>query len=88
MTGAPFAAPERILIVALDNLGDLVFASALTPPLREAFPDATIDVWCKSYTAPVARARAARAPRDRGGSVLGAATRTAARPDARDSSAR
>ncbi len=54
MTGIPFTAPERILIVALDNLGDLVFASALAPPLREAFPDATIDIWCKSYTAPVA----------------------------------
>src|SRR5581483_11334031 len=49
------ACPGRILIVALDNLGDLVFASALTPPLRRAFPDARIDVWCKAYTAPVAR---------------------------------
>jgi ADP-heptose:LPS heptosyltransferase len=49
------AKPRRILIVALDNLGDLVFASALTPPLRAAFPDAMIDVWCKTYTAPVAQ---------------------------------
>jgi heptosyltransferase II len=54
VTGPPIAAPERILIVALDNLGDLVFASALAPPLREAFPSAAIDVWSKSYTAPVA----------------------------------
>jgi ADP-heptose:LPS heptosyltransferase len=46
---------RRILLVALDNLGDLVFASALTPPLHEAFPDAIIDVWCKDYTAPIAR---------------------------------
>lgn len=46
---------QRILLVALDNLGDLVFASALTPPLHDAFPDATIDVWCKDYTAPIAR---------------------------------
>jgi ADP-heptose:LPS heptosyltransferase len=53
MTGAPLSTPERILIVALDNLGDLVFASALAPPLHEAFPRATIDVWCKAYTAPV-----------------------------------
>jgi ADP-heptose:LPS heptosyltransferase len=45
---------RRILLVALDNLGDLVFASALTPPLHDAFPDATIDVWCKDYTAPIA----------------------------------
>jgi heptosyltransferase-2 len=46
---------ERILIVALDNLGDLVFASALTPPLHGAYPGASIDVWCKAYTADVAR---------------------------------
>jgi ADP-heptose:LPS heptosyltransferase len=49
------AKPRRILLVSLDNLGDLVFASALTPPLHAAFPDATIDVWSKSYTAPIAR---------------------------------
>ena len=48
-------APERILIVSLDNLGDLVFTSALTPPLREAFPDAAIDIWCREYAEPVAR---------------------------------
>lgn len=47
-------AVNRILIVALDNLGDLVFASALAPPLRAAFPDARLDIWCKSYTASVA----------------------------------
>lgn len=40
----------RILLVSLDNLGDLVFASALVPPLRERYPRAMIDVWCKSYT--------------------------------------
>jgi ADP-heptose:LPS heptosyltransferase len=45
---------RRILLVALDNLGDLVFTSALTPPLHTAFPGATIDVWCKQYTAPIA----------------------------------
>ena len=46
---------RRILLVALDNLGDLVFASALTPPLRAAFPEAVIDVWCKEYTADIAK---------------------------------
>jgi ADP-heptose:LPS heptosyltransferase len=46
---------HRILLVALDNLGDLVFASALVPPLNARFPYATIHVWCKEYTAPVAR---------------------------------
>src|SRR5262249_28759398 len=55
MIAPALAKPRRILVVALDNLGDLVFASALTPPLHEAFPDATIDVWSKTYTAPVAR---------------------------------
>lgn len=44
---------DRILLVALDNLGDLVFASALTPPLHRAFPSATIDLWCKCYTAEI-----------------------------------
>jgi len=46
---------RRILLVALDNLGDLVFASALTPPIHAAFPNAIIDVWAKEYTADVAR---------------------------------
>lgn len=45
---------DRILLVSLDNLGDLVFASALAPPLRERYPDAALDVWCKQYTADVA----------------------------------
>ena len=46
--------PQRILIVTLDNLGDVVFTSALTPPLRDAFPFAEIDVLAKPYTAAVA----------------------------------
>ena len=45
---------RRVLLVALDNLGDLVFASALTPPIHAAYPDAVIDVLCKEYTADVA----------------------------------
>jgi ADP-heptose:LPS heptosyltransferase len=45
---------DRILLVSLDNLGDLVFASALAPPLRARFPEATLDVWCKEYTADIA----------------------------------
>jgi ADP-heptose:LPS heptosyltransferase len=45
---------ERILVVSLDNLGDLVFTSALTRQLRERFPDAAITLWCKRYTAPIA----------------------------------
>jgi ADP-heptose:LPS heptosyltransferase len=46
---------RRVLVVALDNLGDLVFASALVPPIRDAFPSAEIGVLCKGYTADVAR---------------------------------
>jgi ADP-heptose:LPS heptosyltransferase len=47
--------PSRILLVSLDNVGDLVFASALAPALRERFPRAALDIWCKAYTADVAR---------------------------------
>ena len=36
--------------MSLDNLGDLVFASALTPPLRRRFPNVSITLWCKRYT--------------------------------------
>ena len=42
--------PGSILVVSLDNLGDLVFASALVPPLREHFPTSRIAVWCKEYS--------------------------------------
>lgn len=45
---------HRFLVVALDNLGDLVFASALTPLLRAHYPTAEITLWCKEYTAGVA----------------------------------
>ena len=47
--------PSRILLVSLDNVGDLVFASALAPALRERFPGATLDVWSKAYASDVAR---------------------------------
>ena len=36
--------------MSLDNLGDLVFASALLSPLRQHFPTAHIAVWCKDYS--------------------------------------
>lgn len=47
--------PRRILILCLDNLGDLVFAAALVPPLRAHFPSAHIALWGKAYTAPVGK---------------------------------
>jgi ADP-heptose:LPS heptosyltransferase len=45
---------ERILLVSLDNLGDLVFASALPPAIHAQYPQATIGLWCKAYTADIA----------------------------------
>jgi heptosyltransferase-3 len=50
--GAEEGQPQRsesILVVTLDNLGDLVFVSALFPAIRKQFPAATIGLWCKSY---------------------------------------
>ncbi len=50
--GAEEGQPQRsesILVVSLDNLGDLVFVSALLPAIRKQFPSATIGLWCKSY---------------------------------------
>ena len=52
--GSLARADGRLLIVCLDNLGDLVFASALAPPLRARFPHARITVWSKAYTAEIA----------------------------------
>ena len=46
--------PSRVLLVSLDNVGDLVFASALAPALRERFPNAPLDIWCKAYAADIA----------------------------------
>jgi ADP-heptose:LPS heptosyltransferase len=45
---------ERILLVSLDNLGDLAFASALPPAIKARYPQATIGLWCKAYTADIA----------------------------------
>lgn len=47
--GGQRRSPRRVLVVSLDNIGDLVFASALLPPLRERFPSAHIAIWCKEY---------------------------------------
>ncbi len=46
--------PRRVLLVALDNLGDLVFASALPRAIKAHDPAATVGLWCKSYTADIA----------------------------------
>jgi ADP-heptose:LPS heptosyltransferase len=41
------SAPRRVLLVSLDNLGDLVLAGALIAPLRAAGFE--VSVWCKEY---------------------------------------
>ena len=45
---------SSVLVVCFDNLGDLVFTSALFPPLRAAFPRARLGLWCKAYARPLA----------------------------------
>lgn len=50
----PIPPRSRILVVALDNLGDLVFASSLPPAIRARYPESTIGLWCKAYTAGIA----------------------------------
>jgi len=42
-------APRRVLLVSLDNLGDLAFAGALIAPLRAAGLE--VSIWCKEYAA-------------------------------------
>jgi ADP-heptose:LPS heptosyltransferase len=43
--------PRKILVVALDNLGDAVMASAVLTPLKKSFPSAFVGLWAKEYTA-------------------------------------
>lgn len=43
--------PRKILIVVLDNIGDVVLGTTVLPPLRRRFPDARFGVWIKSYAA-------------------------------------
>lgn len=44
-------APQRILLVSLDNLGDAVMASAILRPIKRAYPQARIGLWVKQYAA-------------------------------------
>src|SRR3569832_756660 len=41
---------RKVLLVCLDNLGDLVFTSVLAEALRHD-PDVELSLWCKDYTA-------------------------------------
>jgi len=45
--------PRQILVVDLDNIGDLLLATPAIRALRRSFPDATLDVLVTDYAAPV-----------------------------------
>lgn len=45
------AVPRKILVVALDNLGDAVMASCVLEPLKRLFPEAKLGLWVKEYAA-------------------------------------
>ena len=45
------AAPKNILVVALDNVGDAVMASAVLQPLKRLFPESRVGLWVKQYAA-------------------------------------
>ena len=44
-------APLKILVVALDNLGDAVMASSILAPLKRLFPESKVGIWVKDYAA-------------------------------------
>src|SRR2546430_7531180 len=45
--------PRRILVVDLDNIGDVLLATPAIRALRRSFPRATLDVLVTDYAAPV-----------------------------------
>ncbi len=45
----------RLLLICLDNIGDLVFTSSLVMPLKAKYPDAKWTILCKDYASDVAR---------------------------------
>jgi ADP-heptose:LPS heptosyltransferase len=49
-----FQEPQSVLVVVLDNLGDLVFSSVLFQQLRDRWPKTRLTVWCKKYTEDIA----------------------------------
>jgi ADP-heptose:LPS heptosyltransferase len=44
--------PQRVLVVDLDNLGDLLLATPAIRALRHRFPEATLDALVTAYAAP------------------------------------
>jgi ADP-heptose:LPS heptosyltransferase len=49
-----FPAPQSVLVVVLDNIGDLVFSSILFQQLHSKWPQTNLTVWCKRYTQDIA----------------------------------
>lgn len=45
--------PKKILVVALDNLGDAIMATSVLRPLKKLFPQTSIGVFVKNYAAEV-----------------------------------
>jgi heptosyltransferase-3 len=50
MTWSPYRAPESILVVRRDNIGDVVCTTPLIHALREAYPKACIEAFVSDYT--------------------------------------
>lgn len=45
----------RLLLICLDNIGDLVFTSSLVEPLKLKYPEAKWTILCKDYASDIAR---------------------------------
>lgn len=52
----PSVTPQRILVIRLDLLGDVLYSLSALSALRERYPEAQVDMLVLPYTAPLARA--------------------------------
>ena len=53
MLNSPLAGASKVLVVCLDNIGDLIWAGALASQLKRALPSRTVGLWSKSYASGV-----------------------------------